>query len=80
MIFASLGLGQIIEKTKSVLAATGFHMIINVFIFNPSISKNIKGLDKILILIIPLILYIIILSFWNNFSLINQKKNRTNKV
>ena len=78
MIFASWGLGQVIEKTKSILAATGFHMVINIFIFNPSISTNIKGSDKILILIIPLIFYIFILAYWNKFALKKQNKRPTN--
>lgn len=70
MIFGSWGLGKVIDSTKSIIAATCFHMIINIMMFNGKLTDGIEGSSKLIILGISVALWVIILFFWD-------KKNKT---
>jgi membrane protease YdiL (CAAX protease family) len=65
MIIGSWGLGKVIDSTKSIFAATCFHMIINIMMFNCEMTGGIEGSFKLFILGISLALWVIILFFWD---------------
>ncbi len=64
MIIGSWGLGKVIDSTKSIIAATCFHMIINIMMFNGQMTKGIDGSSKLIILGISVALWILILIIW----------------
>ena len=64
MIFGSWGLGKVIDSTKSIIAATCFHFIINIMMFNTLMKNGIDGSSKLIILGISVTMWILILFFW----------------
>ncbi len=70
MIFGSWGIGKVIDLTKSIIAATCFHMIINLLIFNTLMKNGIEGSSKLIILGVSVAIWILILSIWG-------KENKT---
>lgn len=64
MIFGSWGLGRVIDATKSIIAATCFHMIINIIMFNGLMTNGLGGSSKLMILGISVVIWIIILIIW----------------
>jgi len=70
MIFGSWGLGKVIDATKSIIAVTCFHMIINIMLFNGQMTNGIDGSSKFIILGISIGLWIVILILWG-------KENKT---
>ncbi|TKG96551.1 CPBP family intramembrane metalloprotease [Puteibacter caeruleilacunae] len=64
MILGSWGIGKVIDSTKSIVAATCFHMIINIAMFNKAMTLGLTGSSKLLILGISVALWIVILKFW----------------
>jgi len=75
MILGSWGLGKVIDSTKSIIAATCFHMIINIMMFNGKMTNGIDGSSKLLILGISIFLWILILIIWGK-----QEKTIANNV
>ncbi len=65
LTFGSWGIGKIIDKTKSIIAATCFHMIINVMMFNGKMSQGIEGSSKLIIVGITVAIWIVILIIWS---------------
>ena len=70
MIFGSWGIGKVIDFTKSIIAATCFHMIVNILMFNPIMKNGIEGISKLIIIGTSITLWILILTFWG-------KENKT---
>lgn len=64
MLFGSWGIGKVMVLTKSIIAATCFHMIINIMMFNGLIAKGIDSTEKLLILGISVVLWVLIMVFW----------------
>lgn len=64
MIFASWGIGQVAEATKSIFACACFHMIIQIMMFNSLIKNGINTTEKLIILIASIGIWIIIMKIW----------------
>ncbi|MCT4613694.1 MAG: CPBP family intramembrane metalloprotease [Marinifilaceae bacterium] len=64
MIFGSWGIGKIIDSTKSIIAASCFHMIINIMMFNGLLTEGISGTNKLIILGASVAIWIAILMIW----------------
>ncbi len=64
LIFASWGIGQVAEATKSILASTCFHLIINVVSFNMLFKNGIDTNQKLIIVGISILLWIVLLRRW----------------
>ncbi|MCL3781345.1 CPBP family intramembrane metalloprotease [Prolixibacteraceae bacterium JC049] len=75
MIFGSWGLGKVIDSTKSIIAATCFHVIINIMMFNGEMTNGIDGSSKRLILGISIFLWVLILIIWGK-----QEKTIANRI
>jgi len=75
MIFGSWGIGRVIDLTKSIIAATCFHMIINIMMFNTLLKNGIDGSSKLMILGISVVIWIVILIIW-----VKEKKTIANNV
>lgn len=74
MIFGSWGIGKVIDSTKSMIAATCFHMIINIMMFNGNM-RGLSGSTKMIIIAISVTLWILILIIWRR-----QEKTVTNNA
>ena len=70
MIFGSWGLGKVIDLTKSIIAVTCFHMLINIMMFNSLMKNGIDGTSKLIILGVSVSIWIFILIKWG-------KENKT---
>jgi membrane protease YdiL (CAAX protease family) len=70
MIFGSWGIGKVIDLTKSILAASCIHMIINTMMFNSLMKNGIDGTSKLIILGVSVSIWIFILIKWG-------KENKT---
>ncbi|MDP3435861.1 MAG: CPBP family intramembrane metalloprotease [Bacteroidales bacterium] len=75
MIFGSWGIGKITELTKSIIAATCFHMVINILMFNSITRNGLAGSSKLIILGVSIVLWILILIIWGK-----EKKTIANNV
>ncbi len=64
MILGSFGIGKVIDSTKSILAATAFHMIINLTMFNPLIRKGINETHKLIIICISVLICFTVIRIW----------------
>ncbi len=64
MIFGSWGIGKVIDSTKSILAATCFHMIVNIMMFNNLMKNGIDGFSKLVIVGVSVAIWILILIIW----------------
>lgn len=64
MILGSWGLGKVIDSTKSIIAVTCFHMIINIVMFNGKMTNGIEGSSKLMILGISVVAWIVIMAYW----------------
>lgn len=64
MIFGSWGIGQVAETTKSILASACFHLIINIMMYNSLIKNGLDGTQKLIILGVSIVLWIIITEKW----------------
>ncbi len=65
MILGSWGIGKIVELTKSIVASACFHLIIQIMTFNSLIKNGIDLTQKLLILVISILLWIILLRKWD---------------
>ena len=70
LILGSWGIGQVARKTKSIIACTCFHLLINIMMFNPIIKNGINGNSKLIIFFVSIGIWIFILSTWEK-----SKKN-----
>ena len=78
MIFGSWGIGLVAETTKSILASACFHLIINIMMYNSLIKNGLDGTQKLIILGISIVLWIIITEKWkkeNNMKIVTQKES-----
>ncbi len=66
MLLGSWGIGQVAELTKSVLASACFHLIIQIMMFNALIKNGINGTDKLIVLSVSIVLWILIMKKWKN--------------
>ena len=64
MIFGSWGIGKIIDSTKSILAATCFHMIVNIMMFNNLIKHGLSLTNKLIIITVSIAIWAIIMKKW----------------
>lgn len=64
MIFGSWGIGKVIDLTKSILAATCIHMIVNIMMFNSMTIDGITRDEKLIIAGVSVGLWILILKIW----------------
>ena len=64
MILGRWGLGKVIDSTKSIIAASCFHMIINIVMFNGKMTNGIGGSSKLMILVISVVAWIVIMAYW----------------
>ena len=64
MILGSWGIGQVAESTKSIIASSCFHMIIQIMMFNALIKDGINGTEKIVILGVSVGIWFVIIKKW----------------
>jgi len=76
LILGSWGIGQIAIKTKSIIACTCFHLLVNIMMFNPIIKDGITGSSKLIILFVCIGIWIFVLGMWGK----NKKNLVINKV
>ena len=69
LIFASWGIGQIAEKTHSVLASACFHIIGNIFSFFPLLPTSFGISIGYIILGIALSIWIFVVIIWRKSDL-----------
>ena len=62
MIFGSWGIGQVAELTKSILASSCFHLIVQIMMFNALFRNGIDGTEKIIILTVCVVIWIVIMN------------------
>jgi uncharacterized protein len=65
MILGSWGIGKIVELTKSIVASACFHLVTQIMMFNSLIKNGIDLTQKLIILGISVLLWIIILRKWD---------------
>lgn len=75
MILGSWGIGKVIDSTKSILAATSFHMIINLVMFNQLIKNGINENQKLIIVGVSIVICFIVIKKWER-----ENKTIANKV
>lgn len=73
MIFGSWGIGQVAELTKSIVASACFHLIIQIMMFNALIKNGIDGTEKLIILGISVVIWIVIMKKWEKQNTIANK-------
>ena len=76
LILSSWGMGQVAIKTKSIIACTCFHLLVNIMMFNPIIKDGITGSSKLIILFVSIGIWIFVLGMWGK----NKKNLVINKV
>lgn len=64
MIFGSWGIGQVAESTKSILASSCFHLIIQIIMFNALIKNGISWNEKLVVLSVSDALWFVIFKKW----------------
>ena len=74
MILGSWGVGKIMDLTKSIFAATCFHMIINIMMFNFRVKDGITWDEKLIILGVSVGIWILILKKWGKEQTIANAK------
>ena len=68
MIFGSWGIGQVAELTKSIIASACFHLIIQIMMFNALIKNGIDGAEKLIILGVSIVIWIVIMKKWKRWG------------
>ena len=76
LILGSWGIGQVARKTKSIIACTCFHLLINIMMFNPIIKNGITVSSKLIILFVSIGIWIFVLGMWEK----NKKNLIINKA
>lgn len=64
LIFGSWGIGQVVESTKSVIAASCFHLIIQIMMFNGLIKNGLDNNYKFIILGVSVGIWFLIIKRW----------------
>lgn len=64
LVFASWGIGQVAESTKSILACASFHLLVQLVMFNNLIKNGLANNHKIILLAVCITAWIVILRFW----------------
>lgn len=64
LIFGSWGIGQVAELTKSILACSCFHLLVQIFMYNHFFNNAFNRTSKLIILIVSISLWILILRNW----------------
>lgn len=64
MILGSWGIGKVIDLTRSIVAATCFHMIINLMMYNEQLTRGLNTSVKLYVLGISIACWIAILIIW----------------
>lgn len=64
LILGSWGIGQVAELTKSILACSCFHLLVNIFMYNHFFNNAFSGTSKLIILIVSISLWALILVKW----------------
>lgn len=64
LILGSWGIGQIAALTKSILACSCFHLIVNIFMYNHFFNNAFSGTSKLVILTVSVSLWVWILTKW----------------
>jgi membrane protease YdiL (CAAX protease family) len=75
MILGSWGIGQVAESTKSIIASSCFHMIIQIMMFNALIKDGINGTEKIVILGVSVGIWFVIIKKWEKENTISINAN-----
>jgi len=74
MIFGSWGIGKVIDSTKSIFAATCFHMIVNIMMFNSIVKNGLAWNVKLIILGVSVGIWMLILKMWEKEYAIENTK------
>jgi membrane protease YdiL (CAAX protease family) len=64
LILGSIGLGEVVRYTKSILVAACFHLLIQIMFFNTFLRNSISGQEKLIVFGILLSSWLIILKLW----------------
>jgi hypothetical protein len=64
LIFASWGIGQVIEATRSIAAAACFHMIVQIMMLNSLTKNGLDSTEKWLILGISVVIWFVMVKRW----------------
>jgi hypothetical protein len=65
LIASAWGLGKLIEHTKSILAVSSAHMIINILFLNAAFRQGMAFNARLIVVGVSVILFVIILVFWD---------------
>ena len=77
MIFGSWGIGQVAELTKSILASSCFHLIVQIMMFNALFRNGIDGTEKIIILTVCVVIWIVIMNKWKKENTVADTMYKT---
>lgn len=75
LLLGSWGMGKIIHSTKSILAASCFHMLYNIWMLRSGFEIVLETPQKLTIMGICLISWVLILRSWEKKPLFNTKKS-----
>lgn len=64
LLVGSWGIGQVAASTKSILASACFHLVVQIMMFNSLIKNGLDGTQKVIVLGVSIVLWIIILGKW----------------
>ncbi len=64
ILLGTWGIGKVIQSTKSVISAACFHMIFNVLILKSGTGSTAAFNDKLLIIGICIVLWVVIVKVW----------------
>jgi uncharacterized protein len=73
LILGSWGIGKIAELTKSILACTCFHLIVNIFMYNHFFNNAVSDIGKLIIVAVSILFWILILVKWKKDDVLKEK-------
>ncbi len=73
LLLGSWGIGKIVQITKSIFAATCFHFVINIILFNGFIKDGLNKTDKYIIFGILITVWVLILIIWKKQKAVTNK-------
>lgn len=71
---SAFGLGILIERTKSVLTVTAFHMVVNVLFLNDYFKILMPYRDRLLVISLSLIIWVVIIILWERRNSMSEKQ------
>jgi len=77
LIFGSLGLGEVVRYTKSILVAACFHLLIQIMFFNTFFRHSLSGQEKLIVFGILLSSWLIILKLWQKEDIKTTNEGRS---